>query len=131
MSSIIKWFYSSTTCISLQEIKKCLSLANCKVEKFSGLKLKYRKKINGIRNDSKNYLLLCTYFTPVRIQDNGVFLNSHSYFYAAGFSQDTLMQFYDSRKPVLWSKWPLASSLLQAIKTCRQACPAGYLMHFS
>ena len=33
--------------------------------------------------------------------------------------------------PVLWSKWPLASSLLQAIKTCRQACPPGYLMHFS
>ena len=33
--------------------------------------------------------------------------------------------------PVLWSKCPLASSLLQAIKTCRQACPPGYLMHFS
>ena len=33
-------------------------------------------------------LLLCTYFTPARIQHNGVFLNSHSYFYAAGFSQD-------------------------------------------
>ena len=33
--------------------------------------------------------------------------------------------------PVLWCKWPLASSLLQAIKTCRQACPPGYLMHFS
>ena len=33
--------------------------------------------------------------------------------------------------PVLWSKWPLASSLLHAIKTCRQACPPGYLMHFS
>ena len=33
--------------------------------------------------------------------------------------------------PVLWSKWPLASSLLRAIKTCRQACPPGYLMHFS
>ena len=33
--------------------------------------------------------------------------------------------------PVLWSKWPLASILLQAIKTCRQACPPGYLMHFS
>ena len=33
--------------------------------------------------------------------------------------------------PVLWSKWPLASSLLQAIKTCRQACPPGYLLHFS
>ena len=33
--------------------------------------------------------------------------------------------------PVLWSKWPLASSLQQAIKTCRQACPPGYLMHFS
>ena len=43
----------------------------------------------------------------------------------------TLMQFYDSRPPVLWSKWPLASSLIQAIKTCRQACPPGYLMHFS
>ena len=43
----------------------------------------------------------------------------------------TLMQFYDSRPPVLWSKWALASSLLQAIKTCRQACPPGYLMHFS
>ena len=41
----------------------------------------------------------------------------------------TLMQFYDSRPPVLWSKWPLASSLLHAIKTCRQACPPGYLMH--
>ena len=68
--------------------KKCLSLANCKLENFSGLKLKYRKKINGIRNDSKNYLLLCTYFTPARIQHNGVFLNSHSYFYAPGFSRD-------------------------------------------
>ena len=34
-------------------------------------------------------------------------------------------------KPVLWSKWPLASSLLQAIKTCRQACQPSYLMHFS
>ena len=33
--------------------------------------------------------------------------------------------------PVLWSKWPLASSLLQAIKTCHQACPPGYLMYFS
>ena len=33
--------------------------------------------------------------------------------------------------PVLWSKWPLASSLLQATKTCHQACPPGYLMHFS
>ena len=33
--------------------------------------------------------------------------------------------------PVLWSKWRLASSLLQAIKTCHQACPPGYLMHFS
>ena len=33
--------------------------------------------------------------------------------------------------PVLWSKWLLASSLLQAIKTCHQACPPGYLMHFS
>ena len=33
--------------------------------------------------------------------------------------------------PVLWSKWPLTSSLLQAIKTCCQACPPGYLMHFS
>ena len=43
----------------------------------------------------------------------------------------TLMQFYDSRPPVLWSKWPLASSLLHAIKTCCQACPPGYLMHFS
>ena len=41
----------------------------------------------------------------------------------------TLMQFYDSRPPVLWSKWPLASSLLQAIKTCHQACLPGYLMH--
>ena len=46
------------------------------------------------------------------------------------FKPYTLMQFYDSRPPVLWSKWPLASSLLQAIKTCRQACPPGYLMHF-
>ena len=44
---------------------------------------------------------------------------------------NTLMQFYDSHFPVLWSKWPLASSLLQAIKTCRQACPPSYLMHFS
>ena len=43
----------------------------------------------------------------------------------------TLMQFYDSRPPVLWRKWPLASSLLQAIKTCRQACPPGYVLHFS
>ena len=33
--------------------------------------------------------------------------------------------------PVLWSKWPLASSLLQAIKTCPQACPPSYLLHFS
>ena len=32
--------------------------------------------------------------------------------------------------PVLWSKWPLASSLLQVIKTCRQACPPGYLCIF-
>ena len=32
--------------------------------------------------------------------------------------------------PVLWRKWPLASSLLQAIKTCRQACPPNYLLHF-
>ena len=43
----------------------------------------------------------------------------------------TLMPVYHCNKPVLWSKWPLASSLLQAIKTCRQACPPGYLMHFS
>ena len=43
----------------------------------------------------------------------------------------TLMQFYDSRLPVLRSKCPLASILLQAIKTCRQARPPGYLMHFS
>ena len=43
----------------------------------------------------------------------------------------TLMPVYHCHKPVLWSKWPLASSLLQAIKTCRQACPPGYLMHFS
>ena len=47
------------------------------------------------------------------------------------FFSSTLMQFYDSRPPVLWSKWPLASSLLQAIKTCRQACPPSYLLHFS
>ena len=33
--------------------------------------------------------------------------------------------------PVLWSKSSLASSLLQAIKTCHQACPPGYLLHFS
>ena len=46
-------------------------------------------------------------------------------------SLSTLMQFYDSRPPVLWSKWLLASSLLQAIKTCRLACPPGYLLHFS
>ena len=26
---------------------------------------------------------------------------------------------------------PIASSLLQAIKTCCQACSPGYLMHFS
>ena len=45
------------------------------------------------------------------------------------FIRYTLMQFYDSRPTVLWSKWPLASSLLQAIKTCRQACSTGYLMH--
>ena len=43
----------------------------------------------------------------------------------------TLMAISHCHKPVLWSKWPLASSLLQAIKTCRQACPPGYLMHFS
>ena len=43
----------------------------------------------------------------------------------------TLMALSHCHKPVLWSKWPLASSLLQAIKTCRQACPPGYLMHFS
>ena len=41
------------------------------------------------------------------------------------------MPVYHCHKPVLWSKWPLASSLLQAIKICRQACPSGYLMHFS
>ena len=43
----------------------------------------------------------------------------------------TLMPVYHCHKPVLWSKWPLASSLLHTIKTCRQACPPGYLMHFS
>ena len=43
----------------------------------------------------------------------------------------THMLVYHCHKPVLWSKWPLASSLLQAIKTCPQACPPGYLMHFS
>ena len=43
----------------------------------------------------------------------------------------TLMPVYHCHKPVLWSKWPLASSLLQAIKTCGQACAPGYLMHFS
>ena len=42
----------------------------------------------------------------------------------------TLMALSHCHKPVLWSKWPLASSLLRAIKTCRQACPPGYLMHF-
>ena len=42
----------------------------------------------------------------------------------------TLMALSHCHKPALWSKWPLASSLLQAIKTCRQACPPGYLMHF-
>ena len=47
------------------------------------------------------------------------------------FIRSTLMALSHCHKPVLWSKWPLASILLQAIKTCRQACPPGYLMHFS
>ena len=48
-----------------------------------------------------------------------------------GTSPYTLMPVYHCHKPVLWNKWTLASSLLQAIKTCRQACPPGYLLHFS
>ena len=47
------------------------------------------------------------------------------------FIVHTLMPVYHCHKPVLLSKWPLASSLLQAIKTCRQACSPGYVMRFS
>ena len=51
------------------------------------------------------------------------------------------MIFIEERYTPGWNVWgecrfyevndPLLSSLLQAIKTCRQTCPPGYLMHFS
>ena len=72
-----------------------------------------------VENISKGSLNLITLPSPIQIVGGKAWLRC------------TLMLIYDSRLPVLWSKWPLASSLLQAIKTCRQACPPGYLMHFS
>ena len=84
---------------------------------------------DGVDHDSRLHLL---------IQARLGYRNKGKYLIRLTFAMNiffkkvgTLMQFYDSRPPVLWSKWPLASSLLQAIKICRQACPPSILMRFS